>query len=427
MYVIINNMKELSKKVLYYLIVSIALISLIISGCNPGDSSKTTPITFDQVFTTPSEYNGEEISIKGFIFLGFETMVLSEELVVSGYANNHLIPGERMLWLEGSIPAEIYQELYEQHMVSPDERYGKITVEGKFYYGGNYGHLGAYEYQITPNQIQLLTWSPPIVYSVPELKYLLIDHFGDIFYVDPDYYPVAREGQEEKNAREQFDAIRENEAEFLTILGRLGLPNKDEYTDEEMLQIYREHKLLSRAVSITPSGEIYLFELRIKEGQGERIEGSITQSGKIVILSRESSFNTYPICLVKGTKITTPSGPLAVEDIQKGMLVWSVDSSGRRIIADIIKTLTTPVPESFLVIQLKLSDGRMVTASPGHPTAENRAIGDYQVGDNLDGAQVETVQYIIYEADMTYDLLPNGTTHLYWANGILLKSTLNTE
>jgi hypothetical protein len=420
-------MEELSRKILYILMITLGLLSLYVSGCNLDNSSKATSITFNQLFANPNQYKGQEITIEGFIFLGFEAMVLSEELLTSGYANNHLIPGERVLWLEGGIPTDIYDELYEQHVVSPDERYGKIVVEGKFHYGSNYGHLGAYKYQITPKQMRLLPWTPPFVYSIPELKYLLIDHFDDIFHIDPDYYPVAREGQEEKNAREQFTAIRENEVEFMAILERLGLPNKTDYTDEEILRIYREHKLLSQAVNITPSQEIYLFELRIKEGQGERIEGSITLSGKIEILKREPSFNTYPICLVKGIKIETPHGLVAVEDIQTGMAIWSLDNSGKRIVVDIIKTSTTPVPECFLVIKLELADGRTVTASAGHPTAEDCAIGDYQIGDHLDGTRIETLQYVTYEADMTYDLLPNGTTRLYWANGILLKSTLTSE
>ena len=84
-------------------------------------------------------------------------MVLSEELKKSGYAEGHLIPGERMLWIEGGIHKDIHDELYEQHMMRPSERYGKVLAEGIFQYGGQYGHLGAYKYQISPSQIQLLS------------------------------------------------------------------------------------------------------------------------------------------------------------------------------------------------------------------------------------------------------------------------------
>ena len=124
---------------------------------------------------------------------------------------------------------------------------------------------------------------PPVVYSVPELKYKLIANFGDVFYVDTDFYPVAREGQEEKNALEQFPAIKADNAEFSAILQHLGLPDKADYTTEEKVSIYREHKKLTRGIEMTASGDIYNFVLRIGEGQGERIEGTITLSGKITV------------------------------------------------------------------------------------------------------------------------------------------------
>ncbi|MFC1989811.1 Hint domain-containing protein [Chloroflexota bacterium] len=269
--------------------------------------------------------------------------------------------------------------------------------------------------------------TPPVTYSIPELKYLLISNFDPVFYVDPDYYPIAREGQEEKNALEQFNTINADDAEFSTILEHLGLPNKTDYTDEEKLLVYREHKKLTRAVEITASGDLYNFVLRTGENQGERIEGTITASGKIKVLKREPSFNTYPICLTKGTLIDTPGGPVLVEQLHQGMAVWTVDNSGKRIAATVVETSVTSVPSSFQVVRVRLTDGRTVTASPGHPTAEGRALGDYQVGDTLDGALVMTVLHVTYNGGATYDFLPSGETGLYWANGVLLKSTLSTD
>jgi len=269
--------------------------------------------------------------------------------------------------------------------------------------------------------------TPPVTYSMPELKYLLISNFDPVFYVDPDFYPIAREGQEEKNALEQFNTIKADTIEFSAILEHLGLPNKTDYTSEEKLLVYREHKKLTRAVEITASGDLYNFVLRTGENQGERIEGTITASGKIKVLKREPSFNTYPICLTKGTLIDTPDGPVPVEYVKKGMTVWTVDDSGKRIAAGVVETAVTPVPSSFQVVTVRLDDGRTVTASPGHPTDEGRALGDYQAGDTLDGALVMTVEHETYNAGSTYDLLPSGETGLYWANGVLLKSTLATK
>ncbi|MDP2744227.1 MAG: Hint domain-containing protein [Dehalococcoidia bacterium] len=269
--------------------------------------------------------------------------------------------------------------------------------------------------------------TPPVIYSAPELKYRLIFNFGDLFYVDRDFYPVAREGQEEKNALEQFPAIRADAAEFSAIVEHLALQSKADYTTEEKLLIYREHKKLSLGVEMSPSGDAYHFTLRVGEGQGQRIEGTITTSGKITVLKKEPSFNTRPICLARGTLIDTPGGPVPVEQLRQGMAVWTVNEMGERTAAVVARTVATPVPPSFQVVRVRLNDGRTVTASMGHPTADGRPLGDYHAGDTLDGALVAAVEPIAYEGGATYDLLPSGRTGLYWANGILLKSTLATN
>jgi hypothetical protein len=268
------------------------------------------------------------------------------------------------------------------------------------------------------------TPTPPETYSIPELKYLLFASFDNLFYVDPDFYPIAREGQEEKNALEQFPGIRANAVEFSAILEHLGLPNKGEYTNQEILSIYREHKKLTLGVELTASGDNYHFILRVGEGKGKRIEGTITSSGKIKVMKREPSSNTCPICLAKDTLIDTPSGPIPVEQLHEGMDIWTVDNSGNRIVAGVVESTMSPVPPLFQVVRVELNDGRSVTAAWRHPTAEERALGEYHVGDTLDGALVILVQHVIYNGGATYDLLPAGSTGLYWANGILLKSTL---
>jgi len=42
----------------------------------------------------------------------------------------------------------------------------------------------------------------------------------------------------------------------------------------------------------------------------------------------------------------------------------------------------------------------------------------------LDGAHVTLVERVTYHGGSTYDLLPSGGTDFYWANGILMGSTL---
>ena len=280
---------------------------------------------------------------------------------------------------------------------------------------------------VLPLGCQLQRTIPSVIYSVPDLEYLLISSFADVFWCDPDFYPIERPGQEETNALEQFPVIRASEAEFMAILEYLSLSSKDAYTSEEKLLIYRQHKKLTRAVEIAASGDAYHFILRVGEGLGERIEGSITASGKIKVLKREPSINSCPICLASGTLVDTPVGLVPVEQLVKGMAVWTVDNAGKRMIAQVVETVATPVSSSFQVLRVILNDGRTVVASAGHPTAEGKPLGDYLIGNMIDGALVIAMEHLVYDGGATYDLLPSGGSGLYWANGVLLKSTLATD
>jgi len=76
------------------------------------------------------------------------------------------------------------------------------------------------------------------------------------------------------------------------------------------------------------------------------------------------------------------------------------------------------------VLHILLSDGRELWASPGHPTSDGRRLVHLRVGDVLDGASVTVIGTMRYQGTATYDILPSGSTGFYWANGILLGSTL---
>jgi hypothetical protein len=267
--------------------------------------------------------------------------------------------------------------------------------------------------------------TPPAVYSQYQLEYRLIAGFTNVFWTDPDLYPVAREGQEQANALQQFVAIRANDVAFSAILEHLGLDRRDTYTNEEKVLVYRQQKMLAIAVQMTPlNGGAFRFVLRIGEGQGERVEGTIAAAGTIVVEKREPSFNSHPICLAKGTLIDTPHGAVPVEDVFTGMMVWTADAFGRRLAAPVLQVGSTAVPAAFRVISLALDDGRTIRASPGHPTAEGRPLGDCRVGDRLDGGVVVEAELAVYPEGETYDILPAGGAGLYWANGILLQSTV---
>ena len=149
----------------YALLVSVCASLLLIIGltisCSEEQATEGQDVTLEQLFTNPDKYNGKQVTVEGSYFHGFETIVLSEKLEYSGYAEGHLVPKGKMLWVEGGIPTEIYEKLNQQQMMGPSERYGRVRIEGKFEYGEKYGHLGAYYSHIVPSEVQLIPWPLP--------------------------------------------------------------------------------------------------------------------------------------------------------------------------------------------------------------------------------------------------------------------------
>jgi hypothetical protein len=131
-----------------------------------------------------------------------------------------------------------------------------------------------------------------------------------------------------------------------------------------------------------------------------------------------------PICLSGNTVIDTPNGPIGVKELKIGMPVWTVDNDGHKQTSTISKTSKIPVPFTHVMIHLILANGRQLFVSPNHPTTDGRQIRDLKMGDTLDGVQVKTVEFVSYHEHFTYDILPAGPTGFYWANGILVGSTL---
>jgi len=144
-------------------VITITLILLLLTFAFGCSQDREHRVTFQQLFSNPDQYDGKEISLEGFFFHGFEIVVLSEGLGYSEFTQGHLVPKGRMIWIEGKISQNIYDELYKQEMMGPEERFGKVRVSGKFEYGEKYGHLGNYSSQIIPSTIVIVPWSPPTI------------------------------------------------------------------------------------------------------------------------------------------------------------------------------------------------------------------------------------------------------------------------
>jgi len=253
---------------------------------------------------------------------------------------------------------------------------------------------------------------------------MVLDQFPDFFFCDPDFYPIARD-DEMTLALQRFPELQANAEEFQTILKHNGLAGQTTFTDDQKLLVYRDHKKLN-AIYFELVGDKFQFQIQtgVEGQQGSSITGTIDGNGSIDVQGRENSFPACPICLTAGTLIDTLHGAIRVEALEVGDQVWTMNEAGEREIAVILQTGSVRVPATHQVIHFILSDGRELWASPGHPTADGRRLVDLKVGDVLDGARVTSVERVTYHGGSTYDLLPSGGTGFYWANGILMGSTL---
>ncbi len=271
---------------------------------------------------------------------------------------------------------------------------------------------------------------PPVVGSplnTPQLKFAVIDSVGRPVYCDPDFYPIARQGGEQANAISTYPQIKADTEVYAAILVHEQLPSGD-LTDAQKLIVYRAWKLL-RVVGLTQNGNEYSFEYRVQSKTGsaayEMVSGMVRVDGVVTISSRTATgAPPCPICLASTTLIATPRGDVRVTDVQVGTIVWTQAADGSRVAAPVVEVGSVPAPAGHMMVHLVLADGRELLVSPGHKTTDGRAAGSLKAGDSLDGSTITRWELAPYAGGRTYDLLPAGATGHYWANGILLSSTL---
>jgi hypothetical protein len=265
------------------------------------------------------------------------------------------------------------------------------------------------------------TPGPAGVATPAALKYDVIAAVGPLAFCDPDEFPVVRAGGAQEQALQLYPSIRQSGEVYAVILDHLQI--HEPLSDGQKLSVYQEWKQLN-ALKLTGSAPPYGFDQLFRTSASvEQVSGSVAADGSVAVGSRRPGRLNCPICLTAGTRIDTPGGSMPVTAVRAGMTVWSTDRSGLRVRATVLDTGQARAPVGHMVLLITLADGRSVTASPGHPTADGRRLGQLRVGDELDGTAIGSILPLAYDG-FTYDLLPSGATGAYWANGILIGSTL---
>ena len=257
--------------------------------------------------------------------------------------------------------------------------------------------------------------------TTPDLKYRLIDTIGPPLFCGP---PVVRMPSDDE-ASQEVAALRSQDATSFDAIVHHEKLDAAHLTAEDDRRIVQQVQVL-QAMPLQADGQLLRFDYIAGRPSPEHVVGTIDDHGVISLESHDPTQfpgrGGCPICLAATTRIATPHGPILVSDLRAGMLVWTVDA-GKRVAAPIAIVRYTPAPFGHRVIRVVLADGRAVVASPGHPTGDGRRVGELNPGDLLDGSRIVAMDVLPYAGD-TWDLLPLSSTGTYWADGVLLGSTL---
>lgn len=267
----------------------------------------------------------------------------------------------------------------------------------------------------------------PSPLAVVELKYRVLEEVGRPWYCDPDFYPIQRE-DEAVTAQQRLPEIQSDADTYQAILRHNRLAGAPASSDQ-LVAVYRDWKVL-RALDLQPVGDVYGFDVLVQSTggakEGARVEGRIDRGGRISILRRDTAGPpNCPICLDAATLIDTPTGPRPITDLRPGDVVWTRSADGGRVAEPVVEVAGVTAPPAHELVRVGLADGRVVSVSPGHPSAEGIPIGTLGVGDRLDGSFVVSIARVPY-AGRTWDLRPAGSTGIYWADGIALQTTLRS-
>lgn len=132
-------------------------------------------------------------------------------------------------------------------------------------------------------------------------------------------------------------------------------------------------------------------------------------------------------CLPANTLIATPNGDVAISTLKENDLILTANLKGERIEAPIKMANKVLINEGHTMVILELADGRKLQVTGEHPSSiESKSIEEYTIGEKMDGSTIIQKSVVVYKEEYTYDILPSGETGYYWANGILIGSTLFT-
>ncbi len=139
-------------------------------------------------------------------------------------------------------------------------------------------------------------------------------------------------------------------------------------------------------------------------------------------MATSTTTTAMAMCLPPDILIRTVTAEKKISNLKVGDIVLSDNGKPVRI-----AKITKVEAKNHKVMKIKFNDGTSFEGSAEHPTADGRLFKDLKTGDKIDGRTVVETKLIPYKYSHTYDILPDSKTGNYYANGVLIGSTLKME
>ncbi|HVL90118.1 MAG TPA: Hint domain-containing protein [Actinomycetota bacterium] len=277
------------------------------------------------------------------------------------------------------------------------------------------------------------TLGEPVPFAPASLQFIVLDRFGPPVACDPDTYPVGRADGERHAADQWWSELNVGSTHGRAIIDRLGWAFPPSAAEVDRVAAYREYKKL-RTVQMTLVDRAYQFEINAAPpggsgswdgGPATRYVGFILPDGRIESVIEHPIDVNCPVCLDGETRIRVPGGERPVRLLRQGDPVLSVGRGGETIVTTVRRWVRRPAHGPLLAFEL--ADRRRLRMAGAHPLPDGRPAGMLAPGDELGGSRILRRDAVEPSGGATYDILPDGPTGHYWANGILVASTITAS
>lgn len=162
--------------------------------------------------------------------------------------------------------------------------------------------------------------------------------------------------------------------------------------------------------------DLSIEEITLKLNEGELF--AIFENGKKIRLKKTDDIDTSG-SLSNETRISTPDLDVLISEIMAGDLILTDDQE-----AVLVKAVSKKELKDQKLWRVTFSDAIYLEGTANHLTADGKRFGNLMIGDYVDGRQVIEKNLVPYPYKYVYDILPDSKSASYYANGILVKSTL---